>query len=109
MKVAASIFSWHGGILTAILGFIFLIKGRYGAIFYSCNYGCVFYIEKYGYPDWAWALWTTYCLIMLIILVWRQGTTSYGKKVACGIFTLLFCSLIGGILTLCIPRNQLHS
>ena len=109
MKVAASIFSWLGGIITAVSGFIFLSQGRQIAAYYLCDsYGCSYISDKVGYPSWAWDLWMTYSFIILLILFWREGNTHYGKKVGCGICTLLFCSLIGGILTLCIPKKDLR-
>ena len=64
-------------------------------------------IETVPYPTWVWVLWVIFVIVMLIILIWRQTAVENGHKVGCGVCTLLFVSVIGGILTLCIPENQL--
>lgn len=88
MRTCASIFSWIGGVATSLIEFFSLI----GLARESPGIG-----------------WVIFILIVfnLIILIWRQCAVSGGKKVASGVFTLLFVSLIGGILTLCIPEDQL--
>ncbi len=88
MKTVASVFSWLGGIATAIILWVSFIP--------LFTYGAYFWIPL------------IYSVFDLIILIWRQSATSNGKKVGCGVCTLLFCSLVGGILTLCIPENQLY-
>lgn len=45
--------------------------------------------------------------IRVIILINREIFLSRGHKVAPGIFTLLFLSVIGGILTFLIPRDEI--
>ncbi len=88
MRTCASIFSWIGGIATSLIEFFSLV----GLTRESPGIG-----------------WVIFILIVfnLVILIWRQCAVSNGKKVASGVFTLLFVSLIGGILTLCIPEDQL--
>ena len=88
MKTVASVFSWLGGITTAIIIWL-----SFAPLF---SYGSYFWIPL------------IYMVLDLVILIWRQSATSNGKKVGCGVCTLLFCSLIGGILTLCIPEDQLY-
>lgn len=109
MKVAASIFSWIGGILTTIIGFITLSRG-YEVIVTTYNYYGYYnsYTQRVPYPTWVWVLWILFAIFRLIILIWRQYATSNGKKVGCGVCTLLFASVIGGILTLCIPDYDLY-
>ncbi len=113
MKIAASIFSWVGGALTTILAFILAIKGipsyeqfcsYSGPNVYSCHYEIVFNAS----PVWLWVYVIIATLGRIAILIWRQYATSNGKKVACGVCTLIFASLIGGILTLCIPEEDLY-
>lgn len=108
MRTAASVFSWLGGIATTIFGFIYLSQGQ-TATYQQCNYyyGCSTYTQKVAYPTWVWVLWVIFVIIRLIILIWRQVAVENGNKVGCGVCTLLFASLIGGILTLCIPEDQL--
>ena len=45
-------------------------------------------------------------IIRLIILCCRESEIESGHKVRCGVYTLLFVSVIGGILTLCIPEEN---
>ena len=108
MKTAASVFSWLGGIATTIFGFVYLSKGQ-TVTYQQCNYyyGCSNYTQKVPYPTWMWVLWVIFVIVRLIILIWRQVAVENGNKVGCGVCTLLFASLIGGILTLCIPEDQL--
>lgn len=89
MKTVASVFSWLGGILTMII--------------MSIQVAPLIEYER----GWVW-LPIIYGIFVLIILIWRQVATSNGKKVGCGVCTLIFVSLVGGILTLCIPEDQLY-
>ena len=88
MRTCASIFSWIGGIATSLIEFFSLV----GLARESPGIG-----------------WVIFFLVVfnLVILIWRQVAVSSGKKIASGVFTLLFVSLVGGILTLCIPEDQL--
>ena len=112
MKTAASIFSWLGGIVTTIIAAVTLSQGQTVTNYRYDSYGGVgvYYAtqEKVPYPGWVWVLFVIFAIIRLIILIWRESATSNGKKTGCGIMTLLFCSVIGGILTLCIPEEQLY-
>ena len=88
MRTVASVFSWLGGLLSNILVFI----------------------SFFDMMELAPALVLVpifYLIITLIILFWRESSINSGKKVACGVMTLIFCGAIGGILTLCIPYHQL--
>ena len=88
MKTVASVFSWLGGLLSNISVFITFV----------------------GMMNFAPALILIpifYLIITLIILFWRESSVNSGKKIACGVMTLIFCGAIGGILTLCIPYHQL--
>ena len=86
MKVASTVLSWIGGILT--VSYIFIPLLAYGA-------------SEYLYIP------IIYGIFVLIILIWRQVAVACGHKVACGVFTLIFVSLLGGILTLCISESEL--
>lgn len=113
MKTAASIFSWLGGIVTTIIAFITVAKGiDVPVVVTQCNgyYGCSSYTttQHQASPGWLWFLLIFFAIVRLIILIWRQYATSNGKKVGCGVCTLIFASIIGGILTLCIPEDQLY-
>ena len=109
MKIAASIFSWIGGTITTIFAFVYLSQGYTATRCYYSYYGysnC--YPEQVPYPAWLWVLCIVFAILRLILLIWRQYSVSQGKKVACGVLTLIFASVIGGILTLCIPEYQLY-
>lgn len=94
MKIAASIFSWLGGATTTIIAFVIVGTGVYVPPNFTAKIA-------------IWVALVILAIFRLIILIWRQTSTSFGEKVKCGIFTLLFVSVIGGILTLCIPEDQL--
>lgn len=89
MKTCSTIFSWIGGALTAFLSFSNVLG----------------YIET----DMAYLVIIpiVYTLIDLSVLLWRQHSINNGHKIACGICTIIFCGVVGGILTLCIPSDQL--
>lgn len=88
MKVASFIFSWLGGIVNSIIGLISLDYFGFGKIWF-----------------WNWVVWI---IIRIIILGCRENAVTNGKKVAVGVLTLLFVSIIGGILTLSIPEKELN-
>ena len=98
MKIAASIVSWVGGVGTIIFGLIFILMGFVDP----------YTSERLAYPSWVWAFWLIDVVAVIAILLWRQYATSHGSKIACGICTMIFASLIGGILTLCIPEYDLY-
>lgn len=108
MKTAASIFSWLGGIATTIYAFVMLSQGQIVTKYYYNYYGGGYYqTERVPFPTWVWVLAIIFAVIRLIILIWRQKSVEEGNKVGCGVCTLIFASVIGGILTLCIPEDQL--
>ena len=114
MKTAASIFSWLGGIATIIFEFIMVGRGfDVVTTGYTYNYHYGGYqpyqsVQHVDSPIWLWVLIVIIAILQFIILIWRQSSVSNGKKVGAGVCTLLFCSLIGGILTLCIPEDDLY-
>ena len=90
MKTAASVLSWIGGIITAV------------SLWVSCGiYASQFHLSG------LLAIPAVYMIVDLSILSWRQVAVNRGNKVGPGVLTLIFCSVIGGILTLCIPESQL--
>lgn len=115
MKGAASFFSWLGGIGYTILGFVLLSRGQtvaYTTYYSSGYYGYTYPQTSYHnvpYPTWVWVLWVIFVIFRLIILIWRQSAVESGNKVGCGVCTLLFVSLIGGILTLALPVTSSYS
>lgn len=90
MKTAASVFSWIGGLLTAVIYWV-----SFGILASQSN--TAFLIIP-----------ALYTIVDLVILIWRQVAVEDGNKVGSGVFTLIFCSTVGGILTLCIPESQLR-
>lgn len=93
MKIAASICSWLGGIITTIISFS---NVNYLNNITGLEYQVVYLILSVS------------ILLKIVILIWRAYSTRNGSKIGCGIATLLFVSLIGGILTLCIPEDELY-
>lgn len=110
MRIVSSIFSWIGGVATMIVGFVRLSIGYEADVIYYVD---GLYPVKTGatkikpYDTWVWILWFVYLGGMLAILVWREISTRQGSKILFGILTLIFASLVGGILTLCIPDSEL--
>ena len=88
MKIAAAVLSWIGGALTIALLWI--------------NFAMLIGVE---------ALWLLIPLFMtivtLVVLIYRQWAVSHGTKVLAGVLTIIFCGLLGGIFTLCIPESDL--
>ena len=112
MRIAASIMSWLGGVLTAVVGFWRLFQGERQIVVHY--YGVVdpknpiySHTRIIPFDTWVWVVWFIYLAIMIAILIWREISVYQGNKIACGIFTLLFAGIIGGILTLCIPFEEL--
>ena len=109
MRTAASIFSWLGGIINAI---ILITAGARGAEVPHYVYrGNSYYteIQHVATPGWLWAIFVIIIIADLGILIWREISVSDGEKTASGIVTLIFVSLVGGILTLCLPPEQCGS
>lgn len=111
MKIAASIMSWLGGIATAVLGFwrLFQGKGKIVTLYSVVDPKNPVYSSTKIIPfdTWVWVVWFIYLAIMIAVLIWREISVYQGNKIACGIFTFLFAGILGGILTLCIPLEEL--
>ena len=108
MKVAASIISWIGGVITTIVGF-FTIQAGYDVTFTRHNmYGSYSTTEHHDFPDWIWIIWGVMIAIRIGVLIYRERQVYLGFKTACGILTLIFVSVLGGIFTLCIPEHILY-
>lgn len=88
-KVAAA-FSWIVGI---------------GRVIY---FWFVYFMDLQQINPWLFLVPLFYTLVDVGILIWRQADVSEGRKIPSGICTLIFCSLIGGILTICIPEADLY-
>lgn len=94
MKIVSRVFSWLGGVVSVIIEFV------YADIF-----------NKTYYHNQAWWLFIValgLTIFQVSILIYREIQISNGRKNASGVLTLLFVSLVGGILTLCIPEDQLY-
>ena len=100
MKVAASIFTWLEFVVVTIGTFIYLWM-----LYAAWTFGDVDYSVSGPVAAVVLTIWTIAFVIRLIICIWRQKAANEGNKVACGVCTLLFVSLLGGIFTLCI-RNE---
>ncbi len=87
MKIAASVISWIEGVagLATLITLLCIYEPLFAFI------GFIIIVPRLG------------------ILIWREISVRKGYKIACGICTLIFCSEIGGILTLCIPDYQLYN
>lgn len=108
MKIAASIVSWIGGVITTIVG-VFTIQAGYDVtVYHNSMYGRYSTIEHRDYPDWIWIIWGVMIAIRIGVLIYRERQVYLGFKTKCGILTILFASLLGGILTLCIPEHILY-
>ena len=88
MKVAAAVLSWIGGILTIII-----MWSSFGPLL--------------GYELAFLAIPLVFTFITIAVLIYRQWATNHGSKVLAGVLTIIFCGLLGGIFTLCIPESDL--
>lgn len=104
MKIAACIFSWLGGVLTTIVWLIALLEPATLTVYFLDYY----YSEPLSVGPGTWAVFWVFLVGRIAILVWREIATRHGRKVGCGVCTIIFCSVVGGILTLCIPIDQLY-
>ena len=111
MRIAASIMSWLGGIATAVVGFWRLFQGERQIVYHyrvvDSNNPVYSRTRIIPFDTWVWVVWFIYLAIMIAILIWREISVYQGNKIACGIFTILFAGILGGILTLCIPFEEL--
>ncbi|MBO4856798.1 MAG: hypothetical protein J5511_05475 [Bacilli bacterium] len=88
MKIAAAVLSWIGGIATI------------GVLWGNCVQLIIY--------DTVWLILPLlFTLATIGTLIYRQWATNHGTKVLAGILTIIFCGLLGGIFTLCIPEEDL--
>ena len=106
MKKAASIISWTIGILEIILGFITLALGYSETKLYYYNGYWRQTSQTVAFPIWAWIVFIVFVIVRLLILFWREASVENGHKIACGIVTMIFISVLGGIFTLCVPIEE---
>ena len=96
MKVASSILSWIGGLLTIAAMWVCYILFAVLAKFYDLTaYAMILLIP--------FIVDTTFILAILIV---RQCVMGKKAQIPFGILTLIFASLLGGIFTLCIPLDS---
>ena len=93
MKTAATVFSWLGWIVNLIISIVNLDTVNK-------------YLQMNGLPKISVIFIIITAVIQFSILCWRQAAVANGDNVACGIMTLLFVSLLGGIFTLCIREES---
>ncbi|MCR5348014.1 MAG: hypothetical protein K6E59_00160 [Bacilli bacterium] len=110
MRRLASFFTWVGGNATTVSSLILFANGidevkRYCWV--SIPEKCDIVIYHHSTPWWLWILVAIGCLSRLFICLWRDISMVRGTKVACGVCALIFCSPLGGILTLCTPKEEL--
>ena len=92
MKVASSILSWIGGLLTIAAMWVCYVLFAVMAKFYDLTaYAMILLIP--------FIVDTTFILAILIV---RQCVMGKKAQIPFGILTLIFASLLGGIFTLCI-------
>lgn len=110
MKIAASILSWLGGIAGLIIDAYNLYQGYFEFSTTTTNrYGqVVTETVLIPIPDWVWIVFGVFAILRIGLLIYREISVYRGNKVLCGVLTLIFASVIGGILTLCIPQEQLY-
>lgn len=120
MKLASTIFSWLGLAVTIAIG-ILLISNYHVTSEWIESKTCEIWdwdlicnsikrqeITYTGTPWYVYIIWIATLVAQLIILVWRQMSISNGKKTACGIVTLICVSVVGGLLTLLINKDELY-
>ena len=110
MKVAACILSWVGAALTTFVELFSLFSGAtimYQKLDpYTLKYVTV--SEHIDFPIWAWVVWFVLLAARLAVLFYREVSIYYCRKVKCGVLTIIFASILGGIFTLCIPEYSLY-
>lgn len=106
MKTASNVISWIVGIIESIVSAITLSNGI-DLPHTSCSYGgCTTTTLHQPTPAWLWVIFVIALIVRLIILIWRIVSLNYDNRIAAGIFTLIFVSVIGGILTFMIPEEH---
>lgn len=116
-KRLAAFFSWFGGVIFIFGGLTYLLVGQYqikttetcyntGWILVPCQQTTDY--QHFEYPLWMWLIFGIVSAIIVVALIIRDILVVNGKKIVAGIITILFASVIGGIFTLLIPKNQLN-
>ena len=111
MKTAASVFSWLIGIVRMIFDIFYLPLALASATLIKqlLPNSDILTVGTDSLSSFFWIVTFISFISKIVILIWRQVSVASGHKVGSGIFTLLFVTLIGGILTLCIPENELNN
>ena len=102
MKKLASALTWIGFGIRFIIGIIILAKGFSILQIINMELSSV----SVPYPWWAWILFFIFLGVKIVIAYYRDIEAEQGDKIGCGIVTLLFVSLFGGIFTLLIPLDD---
>ena len=76
-----------------------------GEIIVSWIYSVAYY-HFYNKLAFLLIISAVFTLEVVIILIYRELSVAIEKKTAAGVLTLLFVSIPGGILTLCIPTDE---
>ena len=110
MRKASAIVSWIVWIIKTVIGFIYLSVGQVVRTrtynYYTGSYSTT--AEVIPYSGWVWFIWIIWLIGDIVFLTWRRNKLlDDGRKVACGLWTLFFISIIGGILTMRIPDEDL--
>ena len=107
MRTASTVICWIGFGIQALVSFIYLI-----VVSATASFGLSDVDGGGAIAAWViviiWIIWIIAIVIQIAILRWRNKCLDNGEKGACGVVTLLFVSLLGGILTLCIPQHELN-
>lgn len=108
MRTVSTVFCWITFGIGAFSSFIYLITLSVTASFALSSSGA----EGGAVAAWiiviCWIVWAIALAIQIAILRWRNKCLDNGEKGGCGVVTLIFVSLIGGILTLCIPDYEIN-
>ena len=102
MKKLASALTWIGLGIHFIIGIVILAKGFTILQIISMQPTAV----DVPYPWWVWILFFLFLGIKIVIAYYRDIEAEKGDKIGCGICTLLFVSILGGIFTLLIPLDE---
>ena len=107
MKKACSVVSW----LTYLIGYGALAGslalGRLGVVKVCNTWGCHYETVRQPYPFIVWIIYIIFVVLGLFVLSYREVAVNRGNKTLAGVLTIIFASVPGGIMTLCIPDYQL--
>lgn len=107
MRTVSTVFCWITFGIQTLVSFIYVI-----AISATASFGLTNSEGTAPLAVWViviiWVIWIIALIIQILILRWRDKCLDNGEKGGCGVVTLLFVSLIGGILTLCIPDYEIN-